>query len=128
MTVERHIYKGLKPFTLGLIPSRSRTITDGAGNIRVGAPMKGVKIIFTDGTFEVNEVTAANYTQPNGEPYTIKTLVKELEGHVYFGSRYKKVFDSTKVTTKEQIEFNEKADKSNAARGTGVTQGPRANK
>ena len=37
--LEKYIYKGLKPFTLGLIPSRSRTITDGAGNISVGAPI-----------------------------------------------------------------------------------------
>lgn len=125
---EKHIYKGLKPFTLGLIPARSRTITDGAGNIRVGAPMKGVKIIFTDGTFEVNEATAASYRQPNGKPYTVKGLVKELEGHRCFGTTYKKVFDSTKATTEEQKDFNKEAEESNARRGTGVSQGPRASK
>ena len=125
---EKHIYKGLKPFTLGLVPARSRVLIDGSGNTRVGAPMKGVKIIFTDGTFEVNEATAASYRQPNGKPYTVKGLVKELEGHVYFGTTYKKVVDSTKVTTKEQKDFNTEAEESNARRGIRVTQGPRANK
>lgn len=123
--LEKYIYKGLKPFTLGLIPSRSRTITDGAGNISVGAPMKGVKIIFTDGSFEVNETTAASYIQPNGKQFTVKALKKALEAHPFFGTSYKKVFDSTEATTKEQVEFNQKADESSSRRGIGVTKGPR---
>lgn len=125
---ERYIYKGLKPFTLGLIPSRSRTITDGAGNIRVGAPMKGVKIVFTNGIFEVNEITAKSYTQANGKPFTAKGLKKVFEEHIFYGTSYKKVFDSTQATTKEQIEYNKEADESNARRGIDVTVGPRAKK
>lgn len=101
-------------------------MTDGAGNIRVGAPIKGVKIVFTNGTFEINETTAASYTQANGKPYTIKALVRVFEEHRCFGPTYQKIFDSNKVTTKEQIAFSEKAEASNAKRGTSVTQGPRA--
>ncbi len=126
--IEKHIYKTMKPCTIALIPSRSRAVTDGAGNIRVGAPIKGVKVVFTDGTFEVNETTAASYTQPNGRPYTIKALVKVFEEHRFFGPTYQKVFDSTKTPTKEQIAFNDKSEESNARRGAGVTQGPRAKK
>ena len=124
--IEKHIYRAMKPCTIALIPSRSRTVTDGAGNIRVGAPIKGVKIVFTNGTFEINETTAASYTQANGKPYTIKALVRVFEEHRCFGPTYQKIFDSNKVTTKEQIAFSEKAEASNAKRGTSVTQGPRA--
>ena len=126
--IEKHIYKAMKPCTIGLIPSRSRVLIDGSGNTRVGAPQKGVKVVFTDGTFEINESTAASYIQPNGRPYTIKALVKVFEEHRCFGPTYQKIFDSNKVTTKEQIAFNEKAEESNARRGTSVTQGPRAKK
>ena len=125
---EKHIYKGLTPFTLGLLPSRRRPIVDGSGAISMGAPTRSGKIIFTNGTFEVNEQTAASYTQPNGKPFTVATLVKELERHPTFGSKYKKVFDSTKEPTKEQVKFSEAADEANASRGVGVTQGPRAKK
>ncbi len=125
---EKHIYKGLTPFTLGLLPSRRRPIVDGSGAISMGAPTRSVKIIFTNGTFEVNEQTAKSYTQPNGQPFTVKALVKELERHPTFGSKYKKVFDSTKETTEEQVKFSEAADKANVGRGIGVTQGPRAKK
>ncbi|KKL91838.1 hypothetical protein LCGC14_1890710 [marine sediment metagenome] len=126
--IEKHIYKTMKPRTVGLIPSRSRVVIDGSGNTRVGAPQKGVKIVFTDGTFEINESTAASYTQPNGKPYTVRALVKVFEEHRFFGPIYQKVFDSAKVPTKEQIAFSEKAEESNVKRGTGVTQGPRAKK
>lgn len=125
---EKYIYKGLKPFTLGLIPQRSRTITDGAGNITVGSPTRGVKIVFTDGTFEVNEITAKAYTQVNGRPFTAKGLKKVLEDHPFYGTSYKKVFDSTQTTTKEQIAYNKEAEESNARRGVDVTQGPRGKK
>ena len=124
--IEKHIYRTLKPLTFCLIPARSRTITDGAGNISIGAPMKGVKIVFTDGTFEVNEETAKNYTKPNGQPFTIKSLVKVLEEHQFFGSTYKKVFDSNKTPTEEQVAFNKTAEESNIKRRIGVTQGVRA--
>lgn len=124
--IEKHIYRAMKPLTFCLIPSRSRTITDGSGNIRVGAPIKGVKIVFADGTFEVNDITAKNYIKPNGQPYTVKALVKALEEHRCFGSTYKKVFDSNKATTEEQIEYNKRAEESNAKRGVGVTKGVRA--
>ena len=124
--IEKHIYKTLKPLTFCLIPARSRVLTDGAGNISVGAPTKGVKIVFTDGTFEVNEETAKNYTKPNGQPFTIKSLVKVLEEHQFFGSTYKKVFDSNKTPTEEQVAFNKTAEESNAKRRIGVTQGARA--
>ena len=123
---EKHIYRTLKPLTFCLIPARSRVLTDGAGNISVGAPMKGVKIVFTNGTFEVNEATAKNYTKPNGQPFTIKSLVKAFEEHPFFGSTYKKVFDSNKTPTEEQISFNKLAEESNARRGIGVTKGVRA--
>lgn len=125
---EKHIYKALKPFTFGLIPARSKVIIDGSGNTRVGAPTKGVKIVFTDGTFEVNEITAASYTKPNGTRYTIKSLVKALEEHPLFGSRYKKVFDSNKTPTEEQVAFKKKADASNTRRSIAVSQGARAKK
>lgn len=123
---ERYIYKGLTPFTLGLIPARSKTITDGAGNIRVGAPSKSVKIVFTDGTFEVNETTAKTYIKPNGKPFTVKELKTALEEHVCFPGKYQKVFDSTKDTTKEQVAYAKLADESNAKRGTVTTAGVRA--
>lgn len=123
---ERHIYKGLTPFTLGLIPSRRSPITDGSGNLRMGAPTRSVKIMFTNGTFEVNETTAKGILDSTGIPFTVAGLVKALEGHRTFGFKYKKVFDSTKETTKEQVDFNKTADESNAKRGVKTTSGDRA--
>lgn len=125
---ERYIYRGLTPFTLGLIPARSKTVTDGAGNIRVGAPSKSVKIVFTDGTFEVNETTAKTYIKPNGKPFTVKELKRELEGHVCYPSKYQKIFDSTQETTKEQIAYAKLAEESNTKRRVQTTKGVRAKK
>ena len=70
---EKHIYKTLKPLTFCLIPARSRTLTDGAGNISVGATTKGGKIVVKSGTFEVNEITDKNYPKHTGQQFTINT-------------------------------------------------------
>jgi hypothetical protein len=125
---ERYVYKSLRPRTIGMIPARSRMITDGAGNTRWSAPAKGIKVTFSNGVFEINESTAAIYKKPNGKSYTPKELKKVFEEYPHYGSVYRKVFDSSEKTTEEQVAFSKKADAINRERGTKTTQGVRAQK
>src|SRR3990172_885273 len=120
---ERYIYKALRPFTLGVLPARRRPVTDGSGAISWGAPTKSVKVVFNQGTFEINKEVAASYTKPDGMPFSAKELKEVLEANMHFGGRFKKVYDSTTEQTPEQVEFSKKADSSNKERGTKTTLG-----